>query len=56
MSNEALKLAERVVYDTTAKEVIVTLKDGSHRAWPVRLLEMVKHLFEDWMPLEHVSD
>lgn len=56
MSNEALKLAESAVYDAVAKEVIVTLKDGSRHAWPVRLLEMVKQSPEGWMPLEHVSE
>ena len=56
MSNETLKLAESVIYDAAAKEAIVTLKDGSRHAWPVRLLEMVKLTSEGWVPLENVSD
>jgi hypothetical protein len=56
MSNETLKLAERVTYDAVTKEVVVVLKDGSRHAWPVRLLEMVKSEPQGWVPLEDVTD
>ena len=56
MSNEELKLAESVTYDTTSKEVVVVLKDGSRHAWPVRLLEMVKSESKGWVPIENVTD
>lgn len=56
MSNEDLKLAKTVIYDSNAKEVIVTLKDGSRHAWPVRLLEMVQSEPDAWVPLKNVTD
>jgi hypothetical protein len=56
MSNEDFKLAKSVVYDSTAREVIVTLNDGSRHAWPVRLLEMVQSKSDAWVPLENVTD
>ena len=56
MSKEALNLAKSVTYDAATKEVVVTLKDGSCHAWPVRLLEMVKSEAEGWVPLENVTD
>ena len=55
MSNEALKLAKSVTYDTTNKEVVVTLGDGSRHSWPVRLLEMVESRPDAWVPLENVT-
>ena len=56
MSNETLKLAEKVTYDVTTKEVVVALRDGSRHAWPIRLLEMVKSEAAGWVPLEGVTD
>ncbi len=56
MSNEDLKLAKNVIYDSNAREVIVTLKDGSRHAWPVRLLEMIQSEPNAWVPLENVTD
>lgn len=56
MSNEAFKLAESVIYDAAAREVIVTLKDSSRHAWPVRLLEMVRSEPDGWVPLENVTE
>ncbi len=56
MNNEALKLAKSVIYKADAREVIVTLNDGSRHAWPVRLLEMVKLSQDGWVPLVDVSD
>ena len=55
MSNEELKLADSVYYDSEKEEVVVTLKDGSRHAWPVRLLEMVRSTADAWVPLENVS-
>ncbi len=56
MSNEDFKLAKSVVYDSTVREVIVTLNDGSRHTWPVRLLEMVQSESDAWVPLENVTD
>lgn len=56
MSNETLKLAEKVTYDATTKAVVVVLRDGSRHAWPIRLLEMVKSEAAGWVPLEGVTD
>ncbi|MEO1792125.1 MAG: hypothetical protein AAFR25_07870, partial [Cyanobacteria bacterium J06629_19] len=56
MSDEALKLAESAVYDAEAKEVIVTLKDGSRHAWPIRLLEMVQSTPDGWVLLENITE
>jgi hypothetical protein len=56
MSNEDLKLAKTVIYDSNAKEVIVTLKDGSRHAWPVRLLEMVQSEPDAWVSIKNITD
>ena len=56
MSSEEFKLAQSVIYDTTTREVVVTLRDGSRHAWPVRLLEMVQSGAEAWLPLSAVTD
>lgn len=56
MSNDDFKLAKSVSYDARNKEVVVTLRDGSRHAWPVRLLEMVRSQPDAWVPLENVTD
>lgn len=56
MLNGDLNLAESVTYGVIAREVVVTLKDGSRHAWPVRLLEMVQSEPDGWVPLENVTD
>ena len=56
MSNEDFKLAENAIYDAATKEVVVTMKDSSCHAWPVRLLEMVKSEPDAWVPLKNVTD
>ncbi|MEL7360175.1 MAG: DUF2442 domain-containing protein [Cyanobacteria bacterium J06560_6] len=56
MSSEDLKLAESVTYEAAAKEIIVTLRDGSRHVWPVRLLEMVKSAADAWVPIEGITD
>jgi len=56
MSSVEFKLAKNVIYDAITREVIVTLRDGSRHAWPVRLLEMVQSGTEAWLPLDEVTD
>jgi hypothetical protein len=56
MSNEAFKLAKSVIYDAITREVVVTLRDSSRHAWPVRLLEMVRSGANAWLPLDEVTD
>jgi hypothetical protein len=56
MSSEEFKLAEGVVYDATTREVVVTLRDSSRHAWPVRLLEMVESGTDTWLPLAGLTD
>ena len=56
MSSEEFKLAESVVYDATTREVVVTLRDSSRHAWPVRLLEMVESGADAWLPLAGLTD
>jgi hypothetical protein len=56
MSSEEFKLAESVVYDATTQEVVVTLRDSSRHAWPVRLLEMVQSEADVWLPLAGLTD
>lgn len=56
MSSEEFKLAKSVIYDAITREVIVTLRDDSRHAWPVRLLEMVRSGTDDWLPMDEVTD
>ena len=56
MFSEEFKRAESVVYDATAQDVVVTLRDGSRHAWPIRLLEMVQSKADAWVPLEGLTD
>ncbi|MBD2232561.1 hypothetical protein [Phormidium tenue] len=56
MSSEEFKLAKSVVYDATTREVVVTLRDDSRHAWPVRLLEMVQSGADAWFPVTGLTD
>ncbi|MGD1899900.1 MAG: DUF2442 domain-containing protein [Phormidesmis sp.] len=56
MSSDDLKLAKSVIYEASAREIVVTLKDGSRHVWPVRLLEMVKSEANAWVPIEDITD
>ncbi len=56
MSTENLRLAKSVMYDGTAREVVVALNDGSRHTWPVMLLEMVQSESDAWVSLENVTD
>jgi len=56
MFSEEFKRAESVIYDATAQDVVVTLRDGSRHAWPIRLLEMVRSEADAWVPVEGLTD
>ncbi|MBW4483536.1 MAG: DUF2442 domain-containing protein [Tildeniella torsiva UHER 1998/13D] len=56
MPSEEFTLAESVIYDATTREVVVTLRDSSRHAWPVRLLEMVQSGADAWLPLAGLTD